>query len=201
MQGAPPCRADDIALEFTTRYVESYPGLVRLCRRYVRNAADAEDLAQEAFLQAWAARTSYIQSRPFWPWVTTIARRLGVDEWRHQQIAAVHAETILRLYGPMKQPSSSDEHDARFERVENALSSLSIVERRIIRRYADDWTYREIAAADGVTVESVRARLRRSRRALRSAHAGGMTTTANPAIDERPTVAFTRLKDVGHHER
>ena len=55
-----------------------------LALRLTRNPDDARDLAQEAFVRAWAARERFDPTRPFAPWVLTITRRLGVDRLRHQ---------------------------------------------------------------------------------------------------------------------
>ncbi|MDF1565634.1 MAG: RNA polymerase sigma factor [Deltaproteobacteria bacterium] len=55
-----------------------------LALRLARNPDDARDLAQEAFVRAWAARERLDPTRPFAPWVLTITRRLGVDRLRYQ---------------------------------------------------------------------------------------------------------------------
>ncbi len=55
-----------------------------LALRLTHDPDDARDLAQEAFVKAWAARARFDPERPFAPWVLTITRRLGVDRLRYR---------------------------------------------------------------------------------------------------------------------
>jgi RNA polymerase sigma-70 factor (ECF subfamily) len=41
--------------------------------RWLRNADDADDLVQETFVRAWQALHRFDESRPFAPWILTIA--------------------------------------------------------------------------------------------------------------------------------
>src|SRR5262245_56977123 len=41
--------------------------------RWLRNADDADDLVQETFVRAWQALQRFDESRPFAPWILTIA--------------------------------------------------------------------------------------------------------------------------------
>src|SRR5205814_6096883 len=89
-QRIPRDPADDRSEVFAELYVAHYRPLVALCRRLTA-ARDAEELAQEAFLRAWASWDRYAPARPFWPWVSTIARRLCIDHARRQQRASTRS--------------------------------------------------------------------------------------------------------------
>ena len=72
---------------FAELYAAYYRPLVAFCRRLVLRDSDAEELAQEAFLRAWASWDRYAPARPFWPWVSSIARRLCIDHGRRLRTA------------------------------------------------------------------------------------------------------------------
>src|SRR3954451_3903022 len=71
---------------FAELYATHYRPLVALCRR-LSGSRDGEELAQEAFLRAWSSWDRYAPTRPFWPWVSTIARRLCIDHGRRLRTA------------------------------------------------------------------------------------------------------------------
>ncbi|MBV9410933.1 MAG: RNA polymerase sigma factor, partial [Acidimicrobiia bacterium] len=74
--------------QFAALYGAHFRPLVAFCRRQLGPSADPEEVAQEAFLRAWASWDRYAPTRPFWPWVSTIARRLCIDHGRKQRRAA-----------------------------------------------------------------------------------------------------------------
>ena len=77
---------------FAELYESSYPSLVKYCRGLLGDAADPEEVAQEAFLRAWTTWDRYATSRPFWALVATIARNLCMDHHRHQRVVSTVLE-------------------------------------------------------------------------------------------------------------
>jgi RNA polymerase sigma-70 factor, ECF subfamily len=78
------------------------------------DGADAEDLAQEAWIRAWRARSTFQVGRPFGPWITAIARnalrsrlrrrppgdhqiRAAQTSWRGEAAASPAAELDGRM--------------------------------------------------------------------------------------------------------
>src|SRR5437667_464129 len=51
----------------------------------VRNAHDAEDLAQEAFVKAFQTIERFKQGEPFGPWIYRIVTNLSLDVVKHRQ--------------------------------------------------------------------------------------------------------------------
>jgi len=55
-------------------------------RRYIGQRDDAHDVLQDAFLAAWLALNRYDPSRPFLPWLRTIALNKCRDFGRRQKV-------------------------------------------------------------------------------------------------------------------
>src|SRR3954468_213958 len=184
----------DGAGSFSYLYRRSYAPLLDYCRRQLHGAADAEDVAQEAFAHAWASWNRYSSARPFWPWVATIARRLCIDHHRRAGRAETHRDAAITglSTAPTRSPEEIVQAYEEYTLGLLALKALPPAQQRVIGlRDLDGWSYEDIAAFEGVTVESVRGSLRRARVALR--HAYSRMAGAAPALVF--LTHFRRLRD------
>lgn len=87
---------------FSRLYTRHYPRVVRALRRRTGDSGLAEDLAQVAFMRAFARLHTFEQARPFSPWVHTIADNVATDHFRRR--TAEGAE-------PLDEELESPEHD------------------------------------------------------------------------------------------
>jgi RNA polymerase sigma factor (sigma-70 family) len=161
---------DEREAHFAEVYRAHFRPLVAFCRRQLGSSGDPEEVAQEAFLRAWASWDRYAPARPFWPWVSTIARRLCIDHGRRQQRAAArsvpNAEDV-----PPPEPDEGILVLDEYAWARAALAALRPNQQRVLHlREVDGWSYDRIASHEGMTVESVRGALKRSRQALRAAY-------------------------------
>jgi RNA polymerase sigma-70 factor, ECF subfamily len=148
--------------------VERHQGVVyRLAYRILNRAEDAEDVAQEAFIQAFSNLSKCRDSGKFVAWVRRIAVNLcmaripreipsedveRISDAEMAQDDPVQAEVFLRI---------------ERERVRTAVSSLSVTHRTvIILRYEEDLSYNEIAEALHEPVSSIQVRLHRAKKML-----------------------------------
>jgi RNA polymerase sigma-70 factor (ECF subfamily) len=161
-------------------YGAHFRPLVAFCRRQLGPAGDPEAVAQEAFLRAWASWDRYAPARPFWPWVSTIARRLCIDDGRRRRRA--EARSVYAVDGIA--PPEPDEVIVALDEytwARAALAELRPKQRRVLHmRDVDGWSYDRIASHEGTTVESVRGALKRSRQALRAAYT--RLADSNPVV-------------------
>lgn len=132
-----------------------------MARRYARDPAEAEDLAQEALLKAWLNRTQ-LRDRRRWPqWLGQITRNHAL-------------RTLERGHPvPVEEVEERAEVDARLEAlgervdVQEALSRLSASDREILRlRYVEDLTQPKVAKRLGIGESAAKVRLSRARRKL-----------------------------------
>jgi RNA polymerase sigma-70 factor (ECF subfamily) len=134
----------------------------------VRNAADAEDLAQEAFVKAFENIGRFKAGEPFGPWIYRIVTNLGLDvmkhrkRFRHEEITdAAPAERRDRA----DLPAIANE---LAERIDRGIESLPEMQRLVARLYlVEELGHSEIAAITGLSEGTVRSHLSLARGKLK----------------------------------
>src|SRR5260370_38176894 len=95
----------------------------------VRNADDAEDLAQEAFVKAYQTIERFKSGEPFGPWIYRIVTNLALDVLKHRQRFR-HEE--LRESEPAARRDRADLQAMAgelAERIDRAIESLAEMQR------------------------------------------------------------------------
>jgi RNA polymerase sigma factor (sigma-70 family) len=144
------------------------------------NSADAEDVTQQTFLNAY--RAFLRGGRPTKPhnWLIKIAHNVCRMRWRQsgRRLEEVPLESV-------PEPASPDQEKPSLEEVLAALARLPFNQRAaIVMREVEDRSYAEIAEVLGVTVPAVEALLFRARgnlRAWRKRVAGALGIAPLPA--------------------
>lgn len=154
-------------------------------RRYVGDAATAEDLLQEAFLRVVRGAREWKGEAKFSTWLYTIARNLCTDQARR----AVHRKA-LSLDGPIGGGSDGSPDTSLGERVpskdqgadrsmmnrqlateiDRAVAALPPEQREVfLLREVSDMPFAEIAQAVGASEPTVKSRMRYALEKLRQA--------------------------------
>lgn len=146
---------------FDVLYRRYFPRLVRLCTRLTKDAAAAEDIAQETLVRAHDHLERFDLGRPMWPWLKTIATRVLID---HTRSTGREIPTEDR---PLE--SQKTEHGWTEERevLVQALSKLPARQRTAVAlRYLEDWDGPQVAEHLGLSGLAFRQILHRARRKL-----------------------------------
>lgn len=140
-----------------------YSGLVwALARRFLGNAADAEDAVQDVFIELWKNAARFdpkLSSEP--TYITMIARRRLID--RKRRAGRVPPTQTMADEPPAAPPRASRvEIDDEAARAAAVLNELREDERRvIIMAVYQGLTHEEIAAATKLPVGTVKTHIRR----------------------------------------
>jgi RNA polymerase sigma-70 factor (ECF subfamily) len=148
-----------------------------LARYLMRNAADAEDAAQECYLRALRHFDTY-RGPAMKPWLLTILRnvcnaefaRRGKQEVASDCSAEKEADDVPLWQEPQSSPEAMllRQHDD--DTIRQLISALPQQFREVIvLREVNELSYQEIAQVAGVPVGTVMSRLARARAMLRSA--------------------------------
>jgi RNA polymerase sigma-70 factor (ECF subfamily) len=139
--------------------VEAYQAqAVRHAAAILGNRADAQDAAQDAFIDAFRALKTFDKDRKFYPWFYVLLRN------RCFKMTAKRRETLaiedLQILAPQANPSEQI-------RLESALLALSKEEREIIvLKYLEGFSYEELAAHLEIPRGTVMSRLFHARKHL-----------------------------------
>ncbi len=157
---------------FAEIYATYFPRVYGFCLRRVGNTAEAEDLAQETFLQLYRSLASFQGRSSLLTWTFGIAHNVCSRYFRHCSRWMVGHRNARELDDRPVEPVVERHIDAArvLKRCDKVLeSSRRPAHQEIFRlRYGEMKSIRSIAEQVGKSHEAVKVSLRRSRTALAS---------------------------------
>lgn len=196
---ASPDMAEDIRLVHRTlggdqaaftAIVEKYKDPVyNVAYRMLGNAAEAEDVAQEAFVRAYTQLRTFNDQRRFSTWLLSITSHLAIDQLRRRRFLALPLENVPFLewiadgtVGPEQAALAGETADE----MQHILDTLPLKYRAVlILRYWQDQSYEEIGATLHITPALVKARLHRARELVaRTMKSRGLSPTMASEEDD-----------------
>ncbi|MFW5419195.1 ECF RNA polymerase sigma factor SigK [Nocardiopsis sp. CNT-189] len=153
------------AAAFEGLYRELAGPVLGLASRVLRDRAQAEEVAQEVFVEVWRLAARYDpEAGGVRAWVLTVAHRRAVDRVRAEQAASdreLRAGRAEPRSTPADEVPDQVERGLDRERVRRCLGRLTELQREAVRlTYYRGYTQREAAAALRVPLTSVKGRLR-----------------------------------------
>ncbi|MEJ0084367.1 MAG: RNA polymerase sigma factor RpoE [Pseudomonadota bacterium] len=183
-------RGDKSAFDLLVRKYQHK--VVKLVLRYVRNPAEAEDIAQEAFIKAYRALPQFRGDSAFYTWMYRIAINTAKNSLASRDRSPIRYDLDLtdpeeshsvqtRLQDPDTPEGMALTEEIRLI-VNSAIDALpEELKTAIVLRELDGLSYEEIAAAMECPVGTVRSRIFRAREAidkrLREVFEGGLGRT------------------------
>ena len=170
-------QGDDSAFE---RLLERYhKQIINFIYRYIGDKTEAEDLAQNVFLNVYRSAKTYIPKSKFSTWIYVIARNMALNELRRrrnrresplEETVSGEDGDLPRQIADTSKPSASGELERQelINAVKRAIDSLPDNQKTavILRRY-DNFPYEEIAKVIGCSVSAIKSLLSRAKIALK----------------------------------
>ncbi len=150
----------------------------RLAYYYLRDAAEADEAVQDAFVKAFSHFASYDRTRPFEIWFTRILVNACLDRVKARKRrlrwqVGLGDQSDERLVP--EQPTASDSPEAALlqqERAQRLMAAIRELPNRqrtvVVLSHLDGRTTREVSEATGLSESTVRVHLFRGLRRLRS---------------------------------
>jgi RNA polymerase sigma-70 factor (ECF subfamily) len=163
--------------------------VIKLVMRYVRSPAEAEDIAQEAFIKAYRALPQFRGDSAFYTWLYRIAINTAKNAVVSRDRSPIDFELDLQnpdesyeMHGRLKDdetPEALAMTDEIRATVNSAIDALpEDLRTAIVLRELEGLSYEEIAATMDCPVGTVRSRIFRAREAidkrLRDVFEGGL---------------------------
>ena len=160
--------------------VEKYrQPVMNLVYRTLRDETEAEDLAQNVFLQVYKSRSRYKRTAKFSTWLFTIARNLCLNELRRrsrhpaeslEETRGEHEGQPQRQYEDKKNflPTETLLHGELAQKIEEALAELPENQRTaILLCRQEDLSYEEIAKILDCSLSATKSLIHRGREVLK----------------------------------
>jgi len=157
---------DERAFQLLSR--RHLPAMLGLARRILGNAAEAEDVAQEAFMRVWTHAPRWQPLAQFRTWLTRVVINLCLD--RKRRAPWVELETAGEIVDPAPGAGEKAEDDERERMLAAAIEKLPIRQRSaIVLTYGDGMSNAQVAEILDTSVSAVETLLVRAKQNLRRA--------------------------------
>jgi RNA polymerase sigma-70 factor (ECF subfamily) len=173
-------QSNDNQHEFEQLFLRSRRRAYNLAYRLTGNAADAEDVAQDAYVRAWHNFETYDSSRSFEGWLFRIITNRVIDMRRRQKRVPMYSlDTPVQgdddgqplaheFAAPESDPQDIVINPIMDEKLQKALLSLPTDYRTaILMCDVEQKSYQEIAISMRCAIGTVRSRIHRARVMLR----------------------------------
>jgi len=161
-------------------YLRHNTRVFRFVRRFTNDAATAEDLVSEVFLDVWHKARAFQGRSQVLTWLLAIARNKALDELRQRTAGPLDDETAARIEDPADTPEVAMQKQDRAEALRRCLAQLSAPHREIIDLvYYHQRSVAEVAEIIGAPQATVKTRMFYARKRLTQLLAEeGIATTA-----------------------
>ena len=142
--------------------------VVSIAQRFLRDRAEAEDVAQETMLRLWRLGEGIdVGVHGVRPWLRRVATNLAIDRLRASGRLDITDE-VPDQYVPPSQYQGLREQEVA-ERMAEALSALPDRQRvALVLFHYEEMSQREVAAEMGVSEDALESLLARARRGLKA---------------------------------
>lgn len=146
--------------------VRTYQHMVyTVCHRVLRNAEDAEEATQDAFVKAYQHLAGFSGTAKFSTWLYSIAYRTAVSHGRKRRQDTLAVEDLAH-HPATGHAAPGHHHDVRHH-LDRALATLSAEDAAIISFfYLEEMSVEEIVTATGLGASNVKVKLHRGRKKL-----------------------------------
>lgn len=140
----------------------------RLALRMCGSEADADEVAQEAFLSAWKALPNFRGESQFSTWLYQLTTHAAIDLMRREKRQIAADITEVSAADPAPSPQQQAEQSEQREIVRDAILQLAPEQREVVvLRFMEELSYEEIGAVLKLPSGTVKSRLNRAKAQLK----------------------------------
>ena len=145
--------------EFTELLYQNQGIVHKTCSLYFNNRADKEDYKQELIIQLWKAFPSFNNQSKFSTWMYRVCLNAAIDLLRKEKtepkLVEFNYQNINTLFESNLVISDNQ------EKLYQAISRLSDIDKAIITLYLDEFSYKEIAEIMGISESNTGVKINR----------------------------------------
>jgi RNA polymerase sigma-70 factor (ECF subfamily) len=143
--------------------------MFRFALRIAGNQFDAEDIIQEVMVKLWRKKEQLMTVDNKEAWCMTVTRNMAID-WKRSKIKRFsELSDHTHITDKEATPAQSLEQSELSKMVRSCIDQLPDQQREIIHlRDIEGYSYKEIAAMTGKTVDQIKVQIYRGRQKLKS---------------------------------
>jgi len=154
---------DGVVSAFERLYRANIDRVYALCLRMTANVAEAEDCAQDAFIQAWQQLRNFRGDSAFGTWLHRVAVNVVLGRMRKSRRERDRIDSVIDI-SPVPESVADD---ADFRDLEQAMDSLPSGARHVFVLHAVyGYSHEETGDMLGIAAGTSKAQLHRARRLL-----------------------------------
>lgn len=134
---------------FTNLLYENQGIVHKVCHLYFGDRLEKEDYHQELIIQLWRAFPSFNGTSKFSTWMYRVCINAAIDiirkekkQWKQVKLSEADHHSLS---------NNDDTNHTNQEKLYQAISRLSAIDRAIITLYLDEYSYQEIADMIGIS--------------------------------------------------
>jgi len=159
------CRKGDQS-GYKRLYTQYARAMYNTCLRIVNNDSDAEDILQEAFVDAFRSLNSFEYRSTFGAWLKRIVINKSINLLKSRKHVTVSFDEQGELLN-LEENSYDDDFEFRVEKVRDAIRHLPDGYRTVLSLYlVEGYDQEEIASIMGITHSTVRTQYMRAKQRL-----------------------------------
>lgn len=149
--------------------------VLRTCFGFTQSQADAEDIAQEVFIEVYESLSSFRHESKFSTWIYRIAINKSLNFLRKEKRRKIFRSIEEMLTGKpynyidnSRQPDDFSDPDTDLKNLKKALCQIPTNQKTALTLYTyQDLTYKQIADIMGISLSSVESLIFRAKKSLR----------------------------------
>ncbi len=152
--------------EFVKRISENQGIIHKVCSIYCDTEEDKRDLFQEIVVQLWKSYPSFRQESKFSTWMYRVALNTAITSFKKSKRQPDRSGLTLDTV-QLASEEYNPETDELMQKMHQAISTLSGIEKSIILLFLENKSYEEIAEITGITQNYVRVKMNRIKKKLK----------------------------------
>lgn len=147
---------------------EITPYLRSLAARRHRDPSDIEDAVQDILLTVHAIRHTFDPTRPFGPWLVTIANRRFIDRLRRQGRRRNRETPLMSEHETFAEPRANLEDRPDRHELEKAIDELPPMQRKAVQLLKlKEMSLKEASTESGMSIAALKVNMHRAVKSLR----------------------------------